>query len=312
MFAKSIILLSAAALAHGRAFRRPHWPQPPCNSTGTAPIMVVDKVAPTANIVYDGRVQADATKQDFDASTGPFGPDFVKGANLTFSQLIEFPEVEPSLFDAKVGAKAFEVQVNDLSIFVPGDAASAQSAVRRTELSPNGGGNVTTGVKTLHVSLHPSAQNPLNVSHEYSLVFLENAEFSANQFMLRTGTLLGSNGSTKNDLVLLGNTAAGTKQLFTTPFPEDTWTNLALKLDFNANTIQIFQSAANEPLVQVTEPLPNDLSGNGQLHFGINKNPTSPGEDFLRQGFQASGILEGMIFGGIFVEDTANSSVTLS
>jgi hypothetical protein len=200
---------------------------------------------------------------------------------------------------------------SDESIFAPG-GNNAQTAVRRTELSPNGGGNTTTGIKTLHVSLRPSVEHPLNISHEYSLVFLERADFSANLFMLRTGTLLGSDGSTKNDLVLQGNTATGTKTLFTTPFTEDVWTNIALQLDFTANTIQVFTSTANKPLTQATKPLANDLSGNGAFHFGVNKNPTDPGADVLRSGFQESGILEGVVYGGILVEDTENATVTLS
>ena len=79
-----------------------------------------------------------------------------------------------------------------------------------------------------------------------------------------------------------------------------------------SSTIQVFQSTGNAPLAQVTEPLPNDLSGNGEYHFGLNKNPTDPGEDSLRSGFQESGINEGMVYGGIFIEDNANSTVTLS
>lgn len=209
---------------------------------------------------------------------------------------------------------AILIYVSDKSIFVPGNvAANAQTAVRRTELNPNvaNATSITTGVKTLHVSLRPS-ENALNISHEYSLVFLERADFGANLFMLRTGTLLGSDGSTKNDLVLQGNTAAGTKTLFTTPFTANAWTNLALQLDFNANTIQVFQSSGCAVLKQATQPLSNDLSGNGQFHFGVNKNPTNPGADVLRSGFQESGILEGVVYGGIFIEDTANAAVTLS
>jgi hypothetical protein len=277
-----------------------------------------------------GRLARISSKDRVRVSPSP-SPSFITyhHIDLTFSQLVAFPKVECSLFDAQVGAKAIEVQIklvfqfrllnfllnnySDKSIFVPGNvAANAQTAVRRTELNPNGGGNTTTGVKTLHVSLRPSAENPLNVSHEYSLVFLERADFSANLFMLRTGTLLGSDGSTKNDLVLQGNTAAGTKTLFTTPFTADVWTNLALTMDFDANTIQVFQSSGNAPLTQSTEPLPNDLSGNGQLHFGVNKNPTEPGADVLRSGFQESGILEGVVYGGIFVEDTAGGIATLA
>lgn len=64
--------------------------------------------------------------------------------------------------------------------------------------------------------------------------------------------------------------------------------------------------------MQQTEPLPNDLSGNGAYHFGLNKNPVNPGADSLREGIQEAGILEGVVYGGIFVEDSANGTVTLS
>ncbi|RMZ69298.1 endoglucanase c [Pyrenophora seminiperda CCB06] len=295
MFAKSLAVLSIAAIAHGRV------------------VVVNERQAAAPAIVFDGRVKSTATQADFDTATGPFGKDFVKGQNLTFSTLVAFPNVPASLFDTAVGAKPIEVQINDKSIFVPGDvAANAQTAVRRTELNPNGGGNTTVGIKTLHVSLQPSAAHPLNISHEYLLTFLERSDFGANLFQLRTGTLLGSDGSSKNDLVLQGNTAAGTKTLFTTPFTAGVFTNLALQMDFTANTIQVFQSSGTAPLAKATEPLPNDLSGNGQFHFGANKNPVNPGADVKTTGFQESGILEGVVYGGIFIEDTASGSVTLS
>jgi hypothetical protein len=65
-------------------------------------------------------------------------------------------------------------------------------------------------------------------------------------------------------------------------------------------------------LVKQTDALPNDLSGNGALHFGLNKNPTDPGADVLRTGFQEEGITEGIVYGGIFVEDSADGTLTLS
>jgi hypothetical protein len=105
MLAKSIILWSVAAVAQARTIS-----------------------AAAATVVYDGRVKAAATQKDFDSSTGPFGKDDVKGQSgcfivtltqfeylpqldLTFSQLVAFPSVDPSIFDAKVGAKAIEVQI---------------------------------------------------------------------------------------------------------------------------------------------------------------------------------------------------------
>ncbi|KAL1605374.1 hypothetical protein SLS60_004922 [Paraconiothyrium brasiliense] len=235
--------------------------------------------------------------------------------DISFSQLIKFPDGETALFDSSVGAKAFEVTISDQSIFNPG-GSNAQTAVRRAELMPRGDlvadNLTTTGIKTLHFSIKPSADRPLNVSHEYLMVFLERADFAGNLFMLRTGTLIGSDGSTKDDLVLFGNTQNGTQTLFTTPFEKTAFTNFALRLDFTQNTIQVFQSTGGAPLVQQTAPLPNDLSGNGDYHFGLNKNPTDPGADSLRSGFQESGINEGMVYGGIFIEDNANSTVTLS
>ena len=64
------------------------------------------------------------------------------------------------------------------------------------------------------------------------MVFLERADFAGNLFMLRTGTLIGSDGSSKNDLVLFGNTQNGTPQLFTSPFDQTAFTNFALRMDF--------------------------------------------------------------------------------
>jgi hypothetical protein len=93
---------------------------------------------------------------------------------------------------------------------------------------------LTSGVKTLHFSIMPDATRPLNVSHEYLMVFLETADFSANQFRIKTGTLIGSDGATKNDLLVLGNTAAGNDPIFSTPFLDGVFTNLALKMDFDS------------------------------------------------------------------------------
>jgi hypothetical protein len=92
--------------------------------------------------------------------------------------------------------------------------------------------STTTGIKTLHFSVKSSAERPLNVSHEYLMVFLERADFAGNQISLKTGTLLGSDGATKNELVLLGNSNDGSQTLFSTAFDATDFTNLALVMDF--------------------------------------------------------------------------------
>jgi hypothetical protein len=59
MLSNLFILFSVTALVQGRAVRR--------------------QDCEPASIVFDGRVAANATKADFDSTTGPFGPEFVKG-----------------------------------------------------------------------------------------------------------------------------------------------------------------------------------------------------------------------------------------
>ncbi|KAF2194129.1 glycoside hydrolase family 131 protein [Zopfia rhizophila CBS 207.26] len=268
-----------------------------------------------ATITWDGRVPENATLGDFDSNSFVFRPDSPKGQNLSLSQLVVFPGGNPSLFDQKVAAKSIEVTISDKSIFAPG-GSNPQSAIRRAELQPNvaqtANNITTTGIKTIHFSIKPDPQRALNLSHEYLMTFLERADFTGDQIMLKTGTLIGRNDTSPNDLVLLGNSGNGSTTLFTTPFTADAFTNFAIKMDFTANTVQVFSSTGSEALTQQTEPLPNDLSGNGDLHFGLFKNPTDPGEDSLRSGFQESEINEGVVYAGIFVEDSGDGAISLS
>ncbi|RAL61151.1 hypothetical protein DID88_010490 [Monilinia fructigena] len=187
----------------------------------------------------------------------------------------------------------------------------SNSAFRRAELMPssnNGSDPSTTGIKTLHFSILKDSARPLNLSHEYQIAFLESADYSTNQFVLKTGTILDSNNNTdSNVLRVIGNVNEGATELFTTPFT-DGWHNFGLKLDFTANTTQVFYSTSSKPLKLVSKVLKNDISGQGQYHFGLLKKPTdfASGADISKSGFQESGINEGLIFGGIFLEDNEN------
>lgn len=53
-----------------------------------------------------------------------------------------------------------------------------------------------------------------------------------------------------------------------------------------------------------------NLAGAGQYQMGILKKPTGT-NDVVNSGYQKSGINEGQIYGGIFVENSANGCVTL-
>ncbi len=80
-----------------------------------------------------------------------------------------------------------------------------------------------------------------------------------------------------------------------------------------SSDLTVFYSKNNAPLKRVAGPSFNDNSGGGQFHVGLLKEPTGPlGIDVLTQGFQESHLNEGMIFGGVFIEDSADGCVTLS
>jgi hypothetical protein len=79
------------------------------------------------------------------------------------------------------------------------------------------------------------------------------------------------------------------------------------------STTQVLYSQNSAALVNVTGVLSNDISGQGQFHFGALKKGTGVGlTDVTKQGFQESGINEGVIYGGIFEEISTGGCVSLS
>lgn len=76
--------------------------------------------------------------------------------------------------------------------------------------------------------------------------------------------------------------------------------------------MKVFYSEGMEPLRQVTEALPNENGGGGQLQIGIAKKPTET-ETVVFDGYQESIRLrgEGQIYGGIFVEKSDGDCVSL-
>ncbi|PGH06805.1 hypothetical protein AJ79_06447 [Helicocarpus griseus UAMH5409] len=268
--------------------------------------------AQTCPLQFEGRIPADATPEFFDESTSLFNTEYNLGADLKWSQVIVFPEVEPSLFDTET--RPFEITINDDSIFAP-SPDNVQTGFRRAELLPmsnDGSDPSTEGIKTLHFSLQKDMARPLNLSHEYQLVFVETADYSTNQFALKTGTLLDGSFTGEPDTLILQSNVASPRELFSVAFAEGVWHNFALVLNFEENTTQVYYSANADPLESVGEAEPNDLSGRGQYHFGILKKPTGEFGDMTREGYQPSGIDEGVIYGGIFMEDSVGECVSLA
>jgi hypothetical protein len=74
----------------------------------------------------------------------------------------------------------------------------------------------------------------------------------------------------------------------------------------------VFYSQNCNSLRAATKSKPNDVSGRGQFHFGLLKKPTGQNlTDITKQGFQETGINEGIVFGGLFEEDSTGGCVSL-
>ncbi|OLN87531.1 hypothetical protein CCHL11_06116 [Colletotrichum chlorophyti] len=267
--------------------------------------------AQKCKLQFDGRIPAGTDLKAFDADNKFFNSKNNFGAGLSFSKVLQLPKQAGSPFDGKANVPV-EVTISDKSIF------NNQTGFRRAELLPasnSGTDDSTAGVKTLHFSLQKDAQRPLNVSHEYQLAFLESNDFSTNQVVLKTGTILGGDPKADPDtLQLFGNvnTKPAPPLLFSTPFTEGVIHNFAVTLDFNKNTTQVFYSTGQDALKAQGKAQPNEVGGQGQYHFGCLKKPVGGEGDITKNGFQPAGINEGVVFSGIFQEDSADGCVSLS
>lgn len=79
---------------------------------------------------------------------------------------------------------------------------------------------------------------------------------------------------------------------------------------FPRSTVQIYYSLGSAALEAVIDVVSVDLSGMGQFQLGILKKPTGT-SDVATSGYQETGLNEGQIYGGIFVEDSTGGCVSL-
>ncbi|KAF2643805.1 hypothetical protein P280DRAFT_466543 [Massarina eburnea CBS 473.64] len=181
-------------------------------------------------IVFDGRIptafSTDPTKFDTYATNTIYNPDYVKGNDLNWSTILKFPGGTASRFDGTDHVPV-EVTISDQSIF------QTQKGFRRAGLQflkDAADGEGQKGVKTLHFSVKQDSARPLNLTHEYLNVWHEAADYSADQIMFQTGTIIGSNGADKNNFKILDRNG---KSLYSTATDKTQWQNFAIKLDYN-------------------------------------------------------------------------------
>lgn len=193
-------------------------------------------------IIFDGRVTQNMSLASFDsAATSPYSPQYVKGENLTWSQILLLPNTTTlSRFDTPILHKSLEVTINDASLFRSG--SGLQLGFRRAGLllkddkNPVGADKADEGAVTFHWSLKQDVARPLNLSHEYMNVWHEKADYSGNQFSFVGGVVLKVDGGTGEDTPeekgswKLQN--AKNEFIFQTKIEYDSWQNFAVKLDY--------------------------------------------------------------------------------
>ncbi|KAH7091972.1 hypothetical protein FB567DRAFT_227815 [Paraphoma chrysanthemicola] len=259
---------------------------------------------PKCTIVFDGRVPVNTAPTFFDtyATNTIFNPDYVKGNNLKWSEILKFPN-DSSRFD---GSKytAVEVTLSDKSIF------QTQNGFRRAGLqflkdAPDGEGG--KGIKTLHWSVKQDPARPLNLTHEYLNVWHEAADYSSNQIQFQAGSLIGKSNADRNNFKILDRNG---NSLWSVAIDQKNWQNFAVKLNYNSNQVTVYYSVGAAALTAVATNKYANLAGGGQFQLGILKKPTGS-TDVVNNGYQSKNLNEGQIYGGVFLEDSADGCVSL-
>ncbi|KAG2114369.1 uncharacterized protein F5147DRAFT_679277 [Suillus discolor] len=275
-------------------------------------------------LIYDGRAPFNYTIEDLDNSVDPY-LSVVKGSmNAShYTQLLGHalnatPLWSPDLWSPV--EQPITVSIDNTSIFVPG-SGTPQNGFRRTDLIAQKDGNHTAlnaiadvGTTVFHVSILEELEKPLNMSHEYQIVWIEPNDGShvfeiqlGSPFTIPTGIVPVS------DARFLKVRNHALDLLFETPFTPYDWHNFAVQIDWTNLTLGVFYSTNGEPLKAVTGLVENSsaspgAAGQGDYHFGVLKLPLAdPNETASQQGDVVHfGIQEGdteaLTYSGVFIE----------
>ncbi|KIP02987.1 hypothetical protein PHLGIDRAFT_269698 [Phlebiopsis gigantea 11061_1 CR5-6] len=279
-------------------------------------------------VLWDGRARFNLTGADLNSNVGPF-LTVVKGSeNASHYSSLLGPTLAPTpLWAPRSGhlEQPVSISIDNTSVFAPGGGAP-QLGFRRTEfIAANNGDHadlipVIEGGKTaFHFSLRADTKRPLNLTHEYQVVFIEPNDGShvfevqlGSPYTNPTGTLPSADA---HEIKLRDHAL---DLLFAAPFTPGAWHNFAVQVDWTNRTLAVLYSADAAPLRVVTPPSPNlsaqlGADGQGDFHFGVlklplvdpNDTPTEQG-DVVHFGIQ-EGTTEALIYSGVFVENASHS-----
>lgn len=181
-------------------------------------------------VVLDGRVPASAALTTFDTDNGIFNPDYVKGNNLSWSDILLFPSAAGnSRFDDAGAHQPLEVTITNSSIFQKQYGfrrAGLQFANDTAEDSPG-----FVGQKTLHWSVKQDAQRALNLSHEYLNAWHERGDYNGNQLQFQVGKMIDLPDLQADAFKIFDKNST---LLWSTPVDATEWQNFAALMDIDA------------------------------------------------------------------------------
>lgn len=291
--------------------------------------------ARSTEILYDGRAKPNFDASVLDKSSGPY-LTAVRGSEAA-SHYTQF--VGGTLYPTPLWSNPFSrtedviaISIDNSSVFVPGgNASNAQFGFRRTELIAQKNSSISqltaisqVNTTAFHFSIALDNTKPLNLTHEYQVVFIEPGDGShvfeaqlGSPFTNPTGTLPAADA--KNIKIR----DHSLNELFSVPLTSPCWHNFAVVVDWDNLTLAVFHSVGARPLKLVSATKPNQgavagPNGQGEFHFGVLKlplvNPSDPANaqgDVVHHGIQ-EGTTEGLLYSGIFIEKVGASGPTLS
>ncbi|KIJ59263.1 glycoside hydrolase family 131 protein [Hydnomerulius pinastri MD-312] len=293
-------------------------------------------LASATPLLYDGRTPYNYTNDDLNNSVDPY-LSVVKGSteNATYYTTLLGHSLNPTpLWNNYLvpwlpfpilsypTEQPVTIAIDNTSIFIPGGTPpEPQNGFRRTELIAQKNDNHTAlngvtdvGTTVFHVSIRADDALPLNMTHEYQIVWIEPNDGShvfeiqlGSPFTDPTGPLPVADAhylKVRNHALDL---------LFETPFTSGDWHNFAVQIDWTQLTLGVFYSTNDQPLEAVTgiednSSTPAGVAGQGDYHFGVLKLPLvdpseTPSEqaDVVHYGIQ-EGDKEALTYSGVFIE----------